>query len=743
MSNRGSLDHDTELLPIPYHHQSADLLIQSTSERGSERYSERDTERVSVHNEGSKPKHSWLFQSGDRFQGWRFTIFLAFIASLIVFLFNLGFMVYTISHHRQDDRKGILYQGDCDKVHHLDIGFHLLINILSTTLLSASNFGMQCLAAPTRRNIDRAHQKGKWLDIGVPSIRNLFRVSKGRSLLWICLASSSLPFHLMYNSTIFSTTSVTAYHIFLGNGDLGKIPSPELEAPRRDKDKWSSFNGLLSSAKNESLHHLGPKECVDNYAQTFQTTYGDLLLVTEQVSTNTSYVYLTMQGVFNPQRYLDLEPPGADPYGWLCPNDWGDDCEVYLPTIQSQIKEGNWTVPSTSSSGGGWKVDYCLAEKVRQFCKLQYSFPLTMVVITFNLVKSAILCYMWFGMREAPILTIGDAITSFLRRPDPHTKGGCLLLNREAESVLFRYSPASIKKYPLHEPRKYVGKRRRWGSAVSTRRWVFSISFWLIAILACILLLVYGISQIKTGSAVWRATLGEVNASTLIKGDHWPGTLIPIVIIANIPQLIFSFLYFAFNSLLTAMNIAAEWSRFAVNRKGLRISGSPSLSQRSNYFLSLPYRYALPLMGVSALLHWLISRSLYMVGIDAYGPSMERQPDNDFLTCGYSPVAIVSSIAVGSVMFFCLVGLSFRLFESGMPVVGSCSFTIATACHPTFDPNRQGNGEVDVAMEWENEDEDMALLPVQWGSVPVVGPVGHCSFTSGDVEEPSGEQKYL
>jgi hypothetical protein len=35
-----------------------------------------------------------------------------------------------------------LYQGECDKVQHLDIGFHLLINMLSTTLLSASNFGM-------------------------------------------------------------------------------------------------------------------------------------------------------------------------------------------------------------------------------------------------------------------------------------------------------------------------------------------------------------------------------------------------------------------------------------------------------------------------------------------------------------------------------------------------------------------------------------------------------------------------
>lgn len=191
------------------------------------------------------------------------------------------------------------------------------------------------------------------------------------------------------------------------------------------------------------------------------------------------------------------------------------------------------------------------------------------------------------------------------------------------------------------------------------------------------------------------------------------------------------------------MNMAAEWSGYAVNRKGLRVSGSPSLSQRSNYFLSLPYRYAIPLMAVSALLHWLISRSLFIVGIEAYSPNMEREQGDDILTCGYSPVAIVSSIAVGGFMFFCVVGLGFRLFESGMPVVGSCSFTISAACHPTFDPNRKGNGEVDEGTEWENEDEDMALLPVQWGSVPVVGSVGHCSFTSGDVEEPHGEQTYL
>lgn len=250
---------------------------------------------------------------------------------------------------------------------------------------------------------------------------------------------------------------------------------PDLEVQIKGTDKWSSFNELLSSAKNGSLQHLDSKECVDKYAQTFQTTYGNLLLVTEQLPPNTSYVHLTTQNVMNPRVYSTYRPPLADPYEWLCPIDWGDDCETYLPTIHTQIKKDNWTVASNRPPAGGRKIDYCLAKKARQICKLQYSLPLTIVAITFNLVKSAILCYMWFRMKEAPILTIGDAITSFLRCPDPYTKGGCLLLNREAESM-FRSSSPSIKKYPLHEPRKYVRKRRRWGSAASTKRWVFSIS---------------------------------------------------------------------------------------------------------------------------------------------------------------------------------------------------------------------------------------------------------------------------
>ncbi|KAL4889597.1 hypothetical protein BDV59DRAFT_210270, partial [Aspergillus ambiguus] len=733
MTRRRGLSGEDIELPTTTLYRSEDRLIPSPSGQGSR--------NDSAYDETVRHAHLKPLRWGNRFNGWRFTIFLAFITSLVVLSLNLGFLLYTTTHHRQENEKGVLYQGDCVKVQHMSTGFHLLVNILSTALLSASNFGMQCFSAPTRHNIDRAHQQGLWLDVGVPSVRNLFRVSRWRSILWLCLAFSSLPFHLVYNSTIFSTTSATAYNIFLGQGSLAQKDLSDLHIDTDDFNIRTSFEGLHASAQNGTLQHLDNTECVNSYAQTFQTTYNNLILVTDDVKGNDTYVFLTTQEVFNPFQHLMLAPPQADPYEWLCPNDIYADCSTYIPTVRAQIAHDNWTVSDGSYEPRTWKVRYCLAEKGRQHCKLQYSFPLIVLIIAFNSVKTCILCYMWLGIKDDPILTIGDAISSFLRRPDPYTQGRCLLTRGTAD-LLHQLSSGLPQKLPIHQPDEYIPKRRLWGSAASRRRWIFGISFWIVAIVGCIILLKYGVSQIKYGSNIWKAPLGEVNASTLIRGDSWPNSLIPIVIIANMPQLIFSFLYFATNSLLTAMNLAAEWSRYAIHRKGLRVSSNPTFSQRSYYFLSLPYRYALPLIAVSAILHWLISQSLFLVGVEAYTPNMKRDPKGDVVTCGYSPVAILCGIMVGGFMFCSLIVLSRRRFASTMPVAGSCSLAIAAACHPTYDPNRGEDLTHNEEAESEQEDEDMGLLPVKWGAIPLDGPVGHCSFTSRDVEAPEEGHKY-
>lgn len=91
----------------------------------------------------------------------------------------------------------ILRQGSCSDMRYLNTGLHLLINTLSSVLLAASNYGMQCLSAPTRADVDKAHFEGKWVDIGVPSVHNLRRLPATRVVLWVLLMVSSLPLHLV------------------------------------------------------------------------------------------------------------------------------------------------------------------------------------------------------------------------------------------------------------------------------------------------------------------------------------------------------------------------------------------------------------------------------------------------------------------------------------------------------------------------------------------------------------------
>ncbi|KAF4832816.1 hypothetical protein CGCTS75_v004234 [Colletotrichum tropicale] len=84
---------------------------------------------------------------------------------------------------------------------------HLLLNILSTVILASSSFFMQVLNSPSRREVDETHAKGDWLDIGIPSWRNAFRLSKFKLWSWIMFLLSSIPIHVFFNSSIFQIDS--------------------------------------------------------------------------------------------------------------------------------------------------------------------------------------------------------------------------------------------------------------------------------------------------------------------------------------------------------------------------------------------------------------------------------------------------------------------------------------------------------------------------------------------------------
>ena len=96
--------------------------------------------------------------------GWRFGAFVGVISATLVLITNVGALVGTITRQSaKEDGRIPLYEGSCSKVRKFNIEIHFAINVLSTILLGASNYCMQCASAPTREEIDKAHKVKKWL----------------------------------------------------------------------------------------------------------------------------------------------------------------------------------------------------------------------------------------------------------------------------------------------------------------------------------------------------------------------------------------------------------------------------------------------------------------------------------------------------------------------------------------------------------------------------------------------------
>ena len=138
----------------------------------------------------SKIKHTY---------GWRVTILYSAIGTFVTLLLNVILLVLSLSRRGSYVGGGIitLFDGSCATSNYISTTSHILINFLSTTLLAASNLGMQCLLAPTREDVDNAHSRGSWLHIGVLSLKNLQGVPRIRRVVFTILSLSSMPLHFL------------------------------------------------------------------------------------------------------------------------------------------------------------------------------------------------------------------------------------------------------------------------------------------------------------------------------------------------------------------------------------------------------------------------------------------------------------------------------------------------------------------------------------------------------------------
>ncbi len=133
-------------------------------------------------------------------QGSRLGILSCCIVAIGILSVNIAVFIWSMTNRRtRDSTTGLstLARGDCGAIKSKNTYIQVIIALLSTLLLGASNYCMQYVGAPTRDEVDRSHAKKVALCIGVPSLSNLYNIDRKRGFIWILLGLSALPIHFL------------------------------------------------------------------------------------------------------------------------------------------------------------------------------------------------------------------------------------------------------------------------------------------------------------------------------------------------------------------------------------------------------------------------------------------------------------------------------------------------------------------------------------------------------------------
>ncbi|KAK0246850.1 hypothetical protein LTS09_018005 [Friedmanniomyces endolithicus] len=418
-------------------------------------------------------------------QAWRRTLSLGAIATGLVLLLNVAFLVWLrVDREYTNGFLGVStitkYTGSCHVTKSAVFWSSLVINILSTVLLAASSTCAQLITSPTRAALDQAHKTRKWLDIGVPSVRNLAGLENWKVLCWSLLYLSAGPIHLLtdacvsYNSVVFYTTAANEYNAIVVTHDfLTGAPSNlgwYKGVPGNGVGDYELLGGLAQVQTDVgNMTHLSNEECIKAYGSTeLESGYGTVLLVTSAASNDSAI------GAWNHDpEFRSLY--GAS-YAWLCGDITNEACDFQSLLANPE----NWTFPELGIPP--WDgapclpeecrtvsatIDFCLAYIYPERCAVKASSGLLIIVIVCNFIKLLCIAATVRFTTSLPLATLGDAIGSFLERPEPRTMD-------DGPATIDWYRSAQSSRAStinLHPKQSFGRHKLLWWAACGAVRW--------------------------------------------------------------------------------------------------------------------------------------------------------------------------------------------------------------------------------------------------------------------------------
>ena len=258
---------------------------------------------------------------------------------------------------------------------------------------------------------------------------------------------------------------------------LGSPPAGPYGAPGPLRTLISMLEGYNGSTPD--YEDLTPSQCMRFYNADYLSDRRNLFLITNHTS-NATYNN-TFLGTWS------VKGGGSSTARWMCffvRQGWPN-CNKNK--LVSRVSSGSpWLVEIRE--GEVLEIRGCKSEKVAGKCKVQFSLGIMMAVICCNLVKACSMVMVVVRSQEPTLVTLGDAIDSFLRVPDPTTMGICFADRRFIKREWRHRSRAG--------PKQWKQKRiQRWWTSVSKTRWITCNFFCLIAIIITGVLLGKGIGQ--------------------------------------------------------------------------------------------------------------------------------------------------------------------------------------------------------------------------------------------------------
>jgi len=263
----------------------------------------------------------------------------------------------------------------------------------------------------------------------------------------------TLLFGARYNSAVFTSLTANEYQYYVVSKDFTASPiryGPN-PGPLADLSPLESLHTMATTGQPVDLVPYSPEACMALYAKPFVSNVRNLLLLT--TSQNEAHNLFTAGGGGNPQDDV--------PWDWICTDfGIGKDC-----TLEKAVRDHalNWTVDNIP-------VTSCLVEPVVEQCRLSFSLPIMIVVIFANMMKAGTMFLTYWMLYEPTLVTIGDAVASFLDNPDRMTAGLCISSKFDIEN--WEWIEGKDLKHGGRRLKRWSLKRHSWFGAASVKRWI-------------------------------------------------------------------------------------------------------------------------------------------------------------------------------------------------------------------------------------------------------------------------------